>query len=97
MNRLTVPCIFVLLLAGTGVIAHAQPAANLDAQPSHAHPIAEPVIYCTQQTAATALPQACEVRQPDAVTHPASIVTRREIECVLSGKCEVAERSRIHF
>lgn len=97
MDKLTVPCMLLVLLAGTGTLAHAQPAATLDARPAQAQQVVEPVIYCTRQDAATALPQACEGRQPDAVTHPGSIVTRLEIECVLSGKCEVAERSRIHY
>lgn len=97
MDKLTAFCTFLVMLAGTGDLALAQPAATLDARPAQAQQVVEPVIYCTRQDAATALPQACEGRQPDAVTHPGSIVTRLEIECVLSGKCEVAERSRIHY
>jgi hypothetical protein len=97
MNRSTAFCIVLVLLAGTGILAHAQPVTTLDTRPARAQPVMGPAIYCARQAAPSTLPQACEIRQPYAVTHPGSIVTHLEIECVLSGKCEVAERNRIHY
>ena len=97
MNRMTAIAIYVALTAWPGFSAYAQPTSTPDARPYQTHPAGEPVISLTHRDAGSLTLQAYSVPQPDGAMHLGSVVTRLEIECVLSGKCDVAERRRVTY
>ena len=97
MNRITAIAIYAALTVWPGVFAHAQPVLTPDAKPYQTHRAGEPVICCTHHDAGSRAEQAYSVPQPDGGMHLGSVVTRLEIECVLSGKCDAAERRRVSY
>jgi hypothetical protein len=55
------------------------------------------VISLTPRDAGSLTVQAYSVAQPDGGTHLGTVVMRLELECVLSGKCDAAERRRVSY
>ena len=97
MNRITAVAIFSALIAWQGLVAYAQPALYPGARPDQIHRAGGPAISFTQRDAGSFTLQAYNVPQPEGAAHLGSVVTRLELECVLSGKCDAAERRRVNY
>ncbi len=96
MNRMTTIAIYIALTAAPGMLAHAQPASTSDAKSQQTQRAGDPVIHCTHSESGTRGLQPCRVRQADEALRIGSNVTRQDLECVLSGKCDAEDRARIN-
>ena len=97
MNRMTAIALYAALTAWSGFVAYAQPASSPDTRAYQSQPAGVPVISLTPRNAGSFTLQAYGVPQPEGATHPGSVVTRLELECVLSGKCDAVERRRVNY
>ena len=97
MNRMTAIALCAALIAWSGFVAYAQSASTADTRADQSQPAAVPVISLTPPDAGSLTVQAYSVAQPDGGTHLGAVVTRLELECVLSGKCDAAERRRVSY
>ena len=96
MNKMTISAILLALTAWPGLFAHAQSAAGVDARPYQANGAGVTVILCAHHAAGLRAVQPCAVGSTGEPTRLGANVTRQEIDCVLSGVCGVAERTRIN-
>ena len=90
MNRITTLALCLVLTGSPGLMAQA--ASTPLAKANYMLGVPEKVIRCTQTDETSAVWQPCNVRQ---AIQLGSDVSRQEFECVLSGNCGVADRSRV--
>ena len=95
MNKTTTACLAIALVVWPGVFVHARPVVTESDRSNQYQRAAEPVILCSHQDSATRTLQPCAEPGTDAAIRVASDLTRQQVECVLSGKCEAAERGRV--
>ena len=104
MCKTTAACLYIALMAGPGVFAHAQPASTVDAgiyqsklivRPT-AEPIGKPIARCSHRDSGPRALLPCRPRQADEIhIHVGSDFTRQQVECVLSSNCGATERGRV--